>query len=531
VERLEPKGFRQRQPDGHGGWLYHVQGVRRVLYRLPELLTAPPEAPVFVVEGEKDADRLARLGLVATTSSGGAGKWPPADDAAFHEPLRGRPLIVVPDHDPAGERHGWAVVEAVLPWAASVRLLRLPGLPPRGDVSDWLDTGDGAGVTGDEGAAAALLRLAAGLPGLSAADIPADFRRGAAADPAPTEPSPVTGAPAAGASPRPAIKRAVDLMARAFPPLLPVVEGLVYAGVSLLAGKPKQGKSWLALELALAVASGRPALGALPVRSGHVLLLALEGGEQRLQEQLGRLLGGAPPPDQLDYCEAWAPLAEGGLGDLRDWLDSVPAPRLIVIDTLKRVRAREERGRSLYAQDYEALAPLADLLQRYPGVTALVVHHTRKGESTDPLDLISGSTGLTGAVDGALVIQRSRTSTEATLTVVHRDAREDRTLTLRQPPDRPGWLFGGEAQAEPLAGLSPERRRLLDALRQAGRPLSPRELARATWPGPDAADAQAWERHWLNVRSRLSEMAAAGQIVKAGYGCYAVTNPGPPHPH
>ena len=135
VTRLEPKTFRQRQPDGTG-WNWSVKGVRTVPYRLPELIAAPG-ATVYIVEGEKDADRLASLGLVATCNAGGAGKWTPAH-ADF---LRARRVIVLPDNDPAGVKHGKQVLTSLRGIAAETRIIPLPGLPEKGDVSDWLDAG------------------------------------------------------------------------------------------------------------------------------------------------------------------------------------------------------------------------------------------------------------------------------------------------------------------------------------------------------------------------------------------------------
>lgn len=135
--RYDPKGFTQRRPDGNGGWIYNLDGVPRVLYRLPELLAADPAATVYVVEGEKDADALAALGLVATTNAAGAGKW----RAEYADALRGRGVVVLPDNDEAGRKHGAEVARSLAGIVASVRVLALPDLPRKGDVSDWLAAG------------------------------------------------------------------------------------------------------------------------------------------------------------------------------------------------------------------------------------------------------------------------------------------------------------------------------------------------------------------------------------------------------
>lgn len=139
VARMDPKDFRQRRPDPSrpDGWSWNVKGVRPVPYRLPELTAADVNADVIICEGEKDCDRLAQLGFVTTTNSGGAGKWPPE----LSELLRGRRVIVIPDNDEAGERHGELVARSLHGVARSVGVLRLPGLPPKGDASDWLDQG------------------------------------------------------------------------------------------------------------------------------------------------------------------------------------------------------------------------------------------------------------------------------------------------------------------------------------------------------------------------------------------------------
>lgn len=136
VQRFEPKKFVQRRPNGNG-WEYKVQGTRQVPYRLPELVAAPLSSTIYIVEGEKDADRLAALGLVATCNSGGAGKW----KSCHAEHLKDRPVILIPDNDDAGRMHVQKVAKSLKGIAAHVQIMDLAGLPDKGDVSDWFDAG------------------------------------------------------------------------------------------------------------------------------------------------------------------------------------------------------------------------------------------------------------------------------------------------------------------------------------------------------------------------------------------------------
>jgi hypothetical protein len=147
VVRFEPKTFRQRRRDGNGGWIWSVKGVRQVPYRLPDLIAASPEKKVFIFEGEKDVDRAASLGLIATCNAGGAAKanskskprskWRPELNPFF----AARDVVVIPDNDAAGRDHARAVANNLVPVAAGVRILDLKDLPPKGDFSDWLDAG------------------------------------------------------------------------------------------------------------------------------------------------------------------------------------------------------------------------------------------------------------------------------------------------------------------------------------------------------------------------------------------------------
>ena len=132
VVRLEPKSFRQRRPDGAGGWTWKLDGLKFPLYRLPDVLKVNA---VFVTEGEKDADALREIGLPATCNSGGAGKW-----LKHHtDALEGKKVCIIPDKDEAGRAHGHKVAAALKGIAASVRIIYAPD--PHKDAAAWLDGG------------------------------------------------------------------------------------------------------------------------------------------------------------------------------------------------------------------------------------------------------------------------------------------------------------------------------------------------------------------------------------------------------
>ena len=132
VLKYEPKNFRQRRPDGHGGFIWNLDDVQRVPYRLSELLKYP-DAAVFVCEGEKDADRVASLGHCATAVASSA--W---DDRCIR-PLAGRDCIILQDNDEPGAKKALKAAQALHGVAKSVRIVLLPDLLHKEDVSDWLD--------------------------------------------------------------------------------------------------------------------------------------------------------------------------------------------------------------------------------------------------------------------------------------------------------------------------------------------------------------------------------------------------------
>lgn len=248
-----PKTFRQRRVLEGGSTAWGLDGARLVLYRLPELLAADPVMTVFVVEGEKDVDRLLGLGLVATTNAMGAGKWRPE----YAEALRDRHVVVIPDNDRVGREHADIVVASLLGVAASVKLMPLD-VPEKGDVSDWIDQGHGA------------------------YDLEV---KAAAIDPM--------------GKPRPEypIRTLAELMNQEHTPNAQILDGLVWKGkIHWLFARAGSGKTLWSLVKGLHIAAGKPFCGRSVVQ-GPVLFISEDSPDSVIQEYIETL---------CDLCDiAW----------------------------------------------------------------------------------------------------------------------------------------------------------------------------------------------------------------------------------
>lgn len=278
------------------------------------------------------------------------------------------------------------------------------------------------------------------------------------------------------------------------------VPGFLCEGATILAGKPKIGKSWLALGLAVAVASGGRALGQIEVEKGGVLYLALEDTPRRLKGRLRMILRDSQAPDGLTFATTWPRLGEGGTEQLLSWLDSHSNSRLVVVDTLARMRAGQSRNANLYAEDYEAIATLKRLAD-HASAAMVIVTHTRKMGAEDPLDSVSGTAGQTGAADSTMVLRRDRNHRDSTLFLTGRDI-EEREIPLRFDSATASWTIPGSS-------LSQERQELLDLLKVIG-PSTPKVTAdRAGKP-------------YEAVKQLMWRMVNDGSLRKDSSGKYSV---------
>lgn len=277
---------------------------------------------------------------------------------------------------------------------------------------------------------------------------------------------------------------AVELFAQDFPDIDFVIDDLLPTGFCVLAGKSKSGKSWLVLNWAIAVASGKPALGCLPVAPGPVLYIANEDDPRRLKNRLCQILVNSEPPSELTFIPRnhWPLLDKRdedeltGLDHVRMWLSSVKNPKLVIIDTLSASFSQDSRSRKkpLLKEDYDLVRPLMDLANSCQ-IALILVHHTRKQDAEDAMDLISGSTGFMAASDTAMVLKRKRGRNDAELHVATRQFEDPAPLSLQ--------FSGGiwtvlSCQEGPR--LSEHQSLIIKTLESVDGPLGPKELASAT---------------------------------------------------
>lgn len=228
-----------------------------------------------------------------------------------------------------------------------------------------------------------------------------------------------------------------DLYETVYPSRPPIMDGLLYAGTYLFVGAPKVGKSFLMAQIGYHVSTALELWG-YPVHQGAVLYLALEDDHRRLQDRLFRMFG-TESADNL-YFSIYAKQLGAGLEEQLKWfVQEHPDTRLIIIDTLQKIR--EFGGDTYsYASDYEVIAKLKAFADEH-GICLLLVHHTRKQQAEDKFDMISGTNGLLGAADGALLLQKERrTSNTATLDISGRD-QQDQRLYLTRNEERLIWTL------------------------------------------------------------------------------------------
>ena len=301
-------------------------------------------------------------------------------------------------------------------------------------------------------------------------------------------------------NPFPTVFDLASLVTETFEPINWAVEGMLPEGCILFAGRPKLGKSWFVLQLALAVASGENAFGDFPVNRGDVLYLALEDTRRRLQSRAKRLLGEDPLPQGCKISIEWPRIDEGGAEQLEAWLERYPATRMVIIDTFQKIKSRRNAS-----ADFETLSRLTEIAHKF-NIALLVVHHTRKTDADDPFDTVSGPTATASLADAMLVLKRARCSQDAELHITGRDIEESRKA-LRFDTESMKWKILGEAAQ---VWRSQERTDIIDLIRRTNKSMHPADIA------------DALNKSGAAVRKTLSRMVRANQILWFKGGFYDI---------
>lgn len=333
-QRPDGKTFRQRRPDGNGGWTWSLGEVRRVLYRLPALLAAVSAgSTVFLVEGEKDVETLAALSLPATCCQGGAMEKPESWLPEWTEALRGAKVVILPDNDAPGKRHA-AVLRQVLDGVAeSIRVVELPGLGLKGDVSDWVQ----AGGTVDQ-----LVRLC-------------QQRRLVAVE-------------------------FNELLAKKLPPKRTLLEPWLYSqDLVMVYAKRGVGKTMFLLELTLGLASGGKVFSWSCPSPVRVLYVDGEMPAVTMQERIAASVLGRSGKVKVQPLIVTPDLQEHGIRSLstvegrQDLLDILDDTTVLILDNLSCLYGGDENDSEAWDEMQAFLLKL-----RSRGITGIVVHHAGK---------------------------------------------------------------------------------------------------------------------------------------------------------
>jgi hypothetical protein len=302
-----------------------------------------------------------------------------------------------------------------------------------------------------------------------------------------------------GSKPRLETVTAAELQTMQFPPLTYVVDRLLPAGLCFFAGAFKSGKSWMSLQLGLAVARGDDFFGE-KTSQGDVLLVAAEDNQQRLQSRIVKLHKGEWP-DTLHLATGIPRLDDGGIEELERFHDDHPELRLVGLDVWQSVRGKE-RSRNQYADDYSAIEDIQNFASDH-GVAVLILHHHRKAPDVDTFNKFSGSTGIMGSADTGWSLERERGQCDASFITTGRDIKE-LELALSFDEDTCEWIGLG-----PLDEYqhSQEKSKIIRVLRDSG-PIGPKDIA------------EALDKNVSTIRTYLGRMLDAGEIEKVGRGEY-----------
>ncbi|MBU0569043.1 AAA family ATPase [bacterium] len=356
VIRYNPKGFAQRRPDGKDGWIYNLKDTRRVLCNLSEVIKTQE---VFVCEGEKDVEALKSIGLTGTCNPMGAGKW--RDE--YSEWLKDKDGVILPDNDPGGKQHALDVAKSLNGVAKSIKIVELPGIPEKGDLSDWITSQKAQGKDGEV--------------------IKEEFTRLIKEAPEWEEHK--------EQNPLSFLPRGSDLMNLDITVEWVVDRLIPKQSITLLHGKGGIGKTWLSLILGDAVSKGIPFMD-LETQITDVVFVDFENSLPVLVERVKKIKA-----SEVIFWHNSNEIRPPKL-DREEWerYKSLPIG-LVVFDTL---RASQDRDENDSRQMQFIMSRLKEL--REMGFTILLLHHTPKGNDR----IYKGSTAILDLADHVLSLHK-----------------------------------------------------------------------------------------------------------------------------
>jgi hypothetical protein len=349
-QRHEPKCFTQRTPNGSGGWRYSLEGVRKVLYRLPEVMAAQV---IFVAEGEKDVDALRALTLdvqgytiAATCNFDGAGKWKDEYSPFF----AGKRVVIFEDNDDPGRLHAQMVAKSALAYAEAVKIISLPGLAEKGDVSDFLKD-----HTAEE-----LMKAVGEAPRYRSVEVKSDEA--------------------------PFFVAASRILPKDAPAVDWLMPGAIHRGAKgLIVAAPKAGKSMIALDLAVSLSSGLSWMGIEPQAKVKTGVVSREDGPGMTMHRLEQFARGRG----LDFHQlpglfvntfqqraSFSIEDDGNVDDLCKWIKH-EGIELCIFDVLNKLHAADENDNTKMTQ----VMARFDLIRMETGCDVAVIHHDAKNSA------------------------------------------------------------------------------------------------------------------------------------------------------
>jgi RecA-family ATPase len=301
---------------------------------------------------------------------------------------------------------------------------------------------------------------------------------------------------------------ASELQRQKIPPINWIVEDLLPEGLAVLAGRPKIGKSWMALDIALSVANGIQSMGLFDAKKYDVFYVPYEDNFRRLQERTNKIMTdsiGTTAPSNLYYPQdnfGFPKLNEGGLDEIKKNLDNNSNIKFVVVDTLGRgIADKRRQDHSMYNADYDLSSGLQKLTMERK-ICILLIHHTRKLEAENVFDEISGTTGLTAGFDTMLVLKKK--DNKFTLHITGRDVQE---TEYHLEFDESSCVWKAEQKTSELK-MTVEREEIFDLIKLYKRKMKTGEIA--TILGKSTS----------NISKMLSKMVKEGILKSVGFGVY-----------